>query len=47
MAEAILAPRTRLLRHGPRLEALTIAALLMLPWVVKEGLEALEGDCDA
>ena len=23
-----------------------VAALLMLPWVVKEGLEALEGDCD-
>ena len=23
-----------------------IAALLMLPWVVKEGLESLEGDCD-
>ena len=23
-----------------------IAALLMLPWVVKEGLDALEGDCD-
>jgi divalent metal cation (Fe/Co/Zn/Cd) transporter len=24
-----------------------VAALLMLPWVVKEGLEALERDCDA
>jgi divalent metal cation (Fe/Co/Zn/Cd) transporter len=23
-----------------------VAALLMLPWVVQEGLEALEGDCD-